>query len=83
MQNLERHWTIFREEALHAWNEDNDLFVDEDPHITTGYQRAFWLRTDATFNEKNCKLVPTLCQTMKEFAEESNCDKGDVSNKFI
>lgn len=52
--------------------------MDEDAHITTGVQRALWLRTDNTFNEKNCNLVPTICSILKDFAQESNCDKGDI-----
>jgi hypothetical protein len=82
LKAIERQYTAIREEALNAWNEDNDRFVDEDPHITSGTQKALHLRIDHAFNEKNCLLTPTICQLLKEFADESKCDKGNVSLFF-
>jgi aspartate beta-hydroxylase len=69
---------VLREEALNAWNENTDLFVDEDPHLTSGIQRSLSIRSDNIFDEKNCQVVPTICQILKDFTEESNCDKGDI-----
>lgn len=63
---------------MNAWNENTDLFVDEDPHLTSGTQKSLWIRLDNRFNDKNCLIVPTICQHLKDFTEESNCDKGDI-----
>ncbi|CAD5229610.1 unnamed protein product [Bursaphelenchus okinawaensis] len=78
LKNLERQWTVMREEALRAWKDDEDRFKPEDAHLTEGHHKSLYLRQEGTFDERNCRLVPTTCKLLKEFAEESKCDKGDI-----
>ncbi|KAI6175179.1 TPR-REGION domain-containing protein [Aphelenchoides fujianensis] len=78
LKNMERQWTAIREEAQRAWTENPDRFVDEDPHISEGVHRALVLRAEHSFDEKNCRLVPTICQILKDFSSESKCEKGDM-----
>lgn len=57
--------------------------VLKDSHISEGVHRALVLRAAHSFDEKNCRLVPTICQILKEFGTESKCEKGDVSGEFM
>ena len=81
LRELERQWTIVREEALRAWTENGEQFVDEDAHISEGVHRALVLRAAHTFDERACTIVPAICRVLRTFSDETNCDKGAVSEE--
>ncbi|CAD5234193.1 unnamed protein product [Bursaphelenchus xylophilus] len=78
LKSLERQWTAMREEALTALKDSEDRFKPEDAHLTEGSYKSLFLRSEGKFDEKNCRLVPTTCKLLKEFTEESRCDKGEI-----
>ncbi|VDK50011.1 unnamed protein product [Anisakis simplex] len=79
LKNVERQWTIIREEALKVLERNPELYLAENKQLTIGGQwLAFTLFYAGSWNKTNCHKMPKTCDILKDFKESSNSTKNQV-----
>ncbi|KAI1716435.1 aspartyl/Asparaginyl beta-hydroxylase domain-containing protein [Ditylenchus destructor] len=78
LRNIERQWTIIREEALEAWNLHEKRFAIEKIHLNSGSESVLYIRKDMEFQKGTCRLLPNTCEIIKKLVEDSSCVKDEI-----
>uniref|UniRef100_F1L6F1 Aspartyl/asparaginyl beta-hydroxylase n=1 Tax=Ascaris suum TaxID=6253 RepID=F1L6F1_ASCSU len=84
LKNVERQWTIMREEALRVLETNPGLYIAENEHLTIGGQwLAYNLYYGGVWNSSNCRKTPKTCDILAEFKESSNSSKSQMKFSLL
>uniref|UniRef100_A0A915BAZ3 Aspartyl/asparaginy/proline hydroxylase domain-containing protein n=1 Tax=Parascaris univalens TaxID=6257 RepID=A0A915BAZ3_PARUN len=84
LKNVERQWTIIREEALRVLETNPTLYITENEHLTIGGQwLAYNLYYGGIWNNSNCRRTPKTCDILAEFKESSNGSKSQMKISLL
>jgi len=83
LRQIERHWIVFREEASQLLVKHPIMFETDERHCEAGVILKFWIRRDGLFINENCAHLPTMCEILKDFVEESKCVKDEIKLSLI
>ncbi|KAI1724334.1 aspartyl/Asparaginyl beta-hydroxylase domain-containing protein [Ditylenchus destructor] len=78
LRNIERQWTIIREEALEAWNLHEKRFAIEKVQLNSGSESVLYIRKEMEFQKGTCRLLPNTCEIIKKLVEDSSCVKDEI-----
>ncbi|MFH4974056.1 hypothetical protein AB6A40_000765 [Gnathostoma spinigerum] len=79
LKNVERKWTIIKEEAMNLVKEHYNLFVAENEELTEGGDwKAYYLYRNGEEVNANCRRAEQTCDIVKNFRRATNGTKSYV-----
>ncbi|VDM47949.1 unnamed protein product [Toxocara canis] len=84
LKNVERQWTIIREEALRVLETSPELYLPENKHLVIdGQWLALTLYRGGLWNSSNCQRAPKTCDILHHFKESSNSSKNQMKISLL